>query len=213
MSHAMPQAFLDLDAKRILATAGAIAVHIAALMLLLAPVQWTPAPKAIIDDPPVLVVEDIEEIRPIDPPPQEPRPVEHRQQPQPQVQAAPEAPPVVTDEQFAMAIPYVEPVVDPTPVQSFVPPGPVALAVAVGPAPSYPGREARMGITGRVMLRVEVDADGHPTSVTIEHSSGNSVLDRVARETVLKKWRFVPAQRNGVNVAATGLVPIDFVLE
>jgi protein TonB len=215
MSHATTHPFHDLDAKRIAATAATIAVHVFAVMLLLAPVQWTPEPKAVIEEPTTQLVEEIKEPKPIDPPKEEPKPVPVKPQAQPQRQAVPDAPPLVSDEQGALDFAY-EPTDQPPADNTFEPPapaGPVTLAMRVFPAPNYPARELRMGITGRVMLRVEVDAEGNPVSVTIERSSGNSALDKVAKETVLRKWKFVPAQRNGVNIPATGLVPIDFVLD
>jgi protein TonB len=48
--------------------------------------------------------------------------------------------------------------------------------------------------------------------VEIERSSGHRELDRTAREHVLAKWRFHPAQRQGRAISAYALVPIDFRL-
>ncbi len=57
-----------------------------------------------------------------------------------------------------------------------------------------------------------VDADGKPAAVSIERSSGSRVLDNVARQQVLRRWRFVPAQVDGRAVPAVGLVPVSFSL-
>jgi protein TonB len=214
MSHAMSQAFHDVDPKRVTATAGAIAVHVLALMLLLAPMQVAP-PKYVPDEPKTMeVVPDIV-IPPTPPPP----PVQEvvRRPPDrvvPQPMPVIEAPPVI----FTDASPMAQAVeaVETQPIETFEispPAAPVTLAMLTFPAPPYPAREQRMGIAGRVVLRVEVDAEGRPTGVTVERSSGNSALDKAALQTVLRKWRFVPAQRNGENVPAVGLVPIDFVLD
>jgi protein TonB len=40
-----------------------------------------------------------------------------------------------------------------------------------------------------------VGADGKPLEVSIAKSSGFSRLDEIARETVLRSWRFVPARQ------------------
>jgi len=63
-----------------------------------------------------------------------------------------------------------------------------------------------------VLLRVEVDSGGQPVAVSIERSSGSRHLDQAARQQVLKRWRFEPAQRDGVAVPAIGLVPVQFSL-
>ncbi len=80
------------------------------------------------------------------------------------------------------------------------------------PAPPYPGASKRMGEEGRVLLRVQVGADGRPTEVSIARSSGFARLDDIARETVLRSWRFVPARQGDQPVAGAVKVPIDFTL-
>lgn len=80
------------------------------------------------------------------------------------------------------------------------------------PPPVYPALARRLGEQGRVMLRVLVHADGTPTDVTINRSSGSWRLDRAALEAV-RQWRFVPARRGDTPVAAPVLVPIAFTLE
>jgi protein TonB len=213
MSHALPAPLYDLDIKRILATAATIAVHVLALMLLLAPME-APPPAAIVEDPPIEIIYK-EKIKPIVPTPpipiERPRPVTHSP---PRRVEVPEQPPVVSDQPDPMATPYV-PVEQPPEIGSLdqPPTGPVALAVLEGPAPVYPASAIKMNITGRVLLRIEVDATGHPVSGVIEQSSGSSILDAAALKVVLKKWRFVPAQHGGQPIAATALVPIVFSLD
>jgi len=60
--------------------------------------------------------------------------------------------------------------------------------------------------------RVHVGAEGTPLEVTIAKSSGYARLDEIARETVLRSWRFVPARQGEQAVAGTVRVPIDFSL-
>lgn len=213
MSHALPAPLHDVDAKRIAATAFAITVHVIAFMLLLAPMERTP-PVATVQPPPIEIFYKEKERPPIPPPPREivpPRPVTQA----PPVQAPPvEAPPVIHDTPGPMDIPY-EPIEQP-PVQTDFgqpPSGPIALAVLDGPAPVYPAIAIRQGVTGKVVLRIEVDATGKPVSGVIEQSSGSTLLDKVALKAVLARWRFVPAQHAGRPVAATALVPIVFSLD
>jgi protein TonB len=82
---------------------------------------------------------------------------------------------------------------------------------ADNPAPEYPYVARLRGEYGRVVLRVEVSASGEAGQVLIERSSGYDILDRAAFETV-KRWRFLPARRNGMPVTASVRVPIRFAL-
>jgi len=212
MSHALPAPLHDVDAKRIAATAFAIAVHVIAFMLLLAPMESTP-PVATVEPPPIEIFYKEKDPPPIPQPPRDERP-------RPVTQAPPvrapivEAPPVINETPGPMDIPY-EPM-EQTPVETDFgqpPSGPIALAVLESPAPVYPAIAIRQGVTGKVVLRIEVDATGKPVSGVIEQSSGSTLLDKVALKAVLARWRFVPAQHGGQPVAATALVPIVFSLD
>lgn len=79
------------------------------------------------------------------------------------------------------------------------------------PAPEYPALSRQRHEQGRVLLRVHVLADGHPDQVLLHESSGFSRLDQAALE-VVPRWRFVPAQAGGVDVAGWVVVPIRFSL-
>jgi protein TonB len=79
------------------------------------------------------------------------------------------------------------------------------------PAPAYPVLSRRMGEEGRVVLRVHVSEDGRPTQVQLRTSSSHPRLDEVALDAV-RRWRFVPARRGDIPVAAWVLVPISFSL-
>ncbi|MDR1647993.1 MAG: energy transducer TonB [Zoogloeaceae bacterium] len=84
------------------------------------------------------------------------------------------------------------------------------------PKPPYPAFSRRMGESGRVLLRVFVEANGRASRVELKKSSGFARLDEAA-QTVLYRWRFIPARRieNGVQhaVSAWVVVPITFKLE
>lgn len=79
------------------------------------------------------------------------------------------------------------------------------------PPPQYPPASRRLGEKGRVVLRILVSAEGRAERVEIGASSGFLRLDHAAREAVAN-WRFVPARRGDVHVAAWVQVPIAFVM-
>lgn len=80
------------------------------------------------------------------------------------------------------------------------------------PRPPYPPAAARMGWQGKVILHVEVLADGRAGEVAVEQSCGHEILDKAALQTV-KGWRFTPARRFGQAVTEWFFVPIVFKLE
>ncbi len=90
-------------------------------------------------------------------------------------------------------------------------PGSVPVAIS-RPAPSYPSDALRNGETGKVVVRIEVGADGEPTAVSVVARSGSRSLDRAAVQAA-KRWRFRPAQQNGSAVAGAVEVPIEFALD
>ncbi len=79
------------------------------------------------------------------------------------------------------------------------------------PAPRYPQEARRNGWEGLVKLRVLVEKDGWPTKVMIEKSSGFSILDQSALETV-KRWHFVAAKSGRLNFSSWVNIPIRFKL-
>lgn len=80
------------------------------------------------------------------------------------------------------------------------------------PAPAYPAMSRRLGEEGKVMLRVQVGADGLPIAVHLEKSSNFPRLDEAARQGV-ERWRFVPARQGEQAVEASVIVPVLFRLE
>jgi protein TonB len=92
----------------------------------------------------------------------------------------------------------------------FVPPSPLA-GMATNRAPAYPQSALRRGEQGNVMLRVSVTADGVPLAVDLAATSGYASLDSAA-EAAVRRWRFNPATRAGIAVAAIAEVPVRFQL-
>ncbi len=90
-------------------------------------------------------------------------------------------------------------------------PGSVPVPISK-PAMEYPAEAVRNGETGKVVVRIEVGADGEPTAVSVVSRSDSRSLDRAALQAA-RRWRFRPAQQNGRAVAAAVEVPIAFTLE
>lgn len=164
---------------------------------------------------PVSVERAIASVLPTPPSPPPAAPV--RRQPTP---PTPVAPPVTVPVEVPVTVvattPAVStpPVATPPPAQAAAPAATASdtLAYVDAPQPDYPAIALRNGWEGTVLLRVEVDARGRPTAVTIARSSGRSALDQAARRKVLADWRFRPALRDGLAVPAVGLVPINFTV-
>jgi protein TonB len=215
MSHALVALPAPrLDAKRIVATSGAIVVHVAILMMLLMPPEVRQAPVQ--EDVIVPSWEKPHELPPPPPPPpiQQPQVLHQTRVPTPV--AIPD-PPVEAVDDTPSPIDIVAPPISDTPPSSFESVAATSefqqLAVAAGPAPAYPHAAVMRGIQGTVMLRIHVDASGMPMEVSVEKSSGSRILDEAALKFVKSHWRFVPAQSGGQAIDAWGLVPIEFALQ
>ncbi|MFG6109636.1 energy transducer TonB [Stenotrophomonas nematodicola] len=114
------------------------------------------------------------------------------------VETAPPAPPAAAPAPVAEAAPAAAAAGDrPQPIAEQSPP------------PSYPPAALRRGDSGSVVVRVDVDATGYPSNVTIIQRSGSRDLDRASAEAV-RRWRFHPAQSNGQPVPGSIEVPFDF---
>jgi protein TonB len=220
--HAAAHAYfrdIQLDPKRIAGISATLAVHALLLMVLFTPAQWSPPAPAVDPGTDAIPIDT----RRIPPPPPPPPPPTHEAAKNPDVPrqtTVPVAPideprpndvfvdkdAVVDDESDKIAIADKTFEVEPRPT------GPQQLDIIDAIPPIYPIDAIRKGIEGKVVLRIEVDANGHPTAGVVEKSSGNRLLDNAALKTVLAKWRFKPATYNGQSIAATALVPVVFTL-
>lgn len=79
------------------------------------------------------------------------------------------------------------------------------------PLPHYPPQSRRLREQGIVLLRVFVLSSGLPDSIELKQSSGSRRLDESALD-VVKRWKFVPANRGGQPIACWVVVPIAFSL-
>lgn len=78
-------------------------------------------------------------------------------------------------------------------------------------SPVYPESARRRRQHGTVVISVSVSAEGRVTALKVRDTSGFLVLDEAALVAV-RRWRFAPATRGGVPVAAQGYVEVPFVL-
>lgn len=213
----LQQAISRIEPVRILGIAGAIALNVAALMLLMVPVS---APMQIAPpDKETIYIHDPPKPKPAEP---EPVPIVKPQTIRATVPTLsnPPKPQPMPDQEVIVpdGTDYVPPTrTDPMPDigQTLPNPDPLPstrLEYASAPAPTYPREALLNGIQGTVVLKVLVDVDGKPLSVEIERSSGNRRLDDAARRQVLRKWMFRPAIRDGQAVQVYGIVPVNFTL-
>ncbi|MBP8980223.1 MAG: energy transducer TonB [Syntrophobacterales bacterium] len=79
------------------------------------------------------------------------------------------------------------------------------------PHPAYPRLARLRGHEGVVLLTVEVLPDGKVGRLQIKSSSGYTLLDQSALDSI-KKWSFEPGRKMGVPVAMWVDVPIRFRL-
>jgi protein TonB len=86
------------------------------------------------------------------------------------------------------------------------------LSALNNPKPPYPPYSYKARQEGQVILAVEVLATGESGQVSIFISSGFELLDESALTTV-KKWRFLPAKKDGQVIAQNIRVPITFSLK
>lgn len=216
MVRTYPVVPLHFDPARVAAWSAAIALHLLAFLMLLIPATYQ-AVTALPRDQTTIRFIPKEEPKPIEPLPLPPKPekvdVVQKKQAVPAPQTLP-APTATVEEAQGIILPAAEPAaVQAAP--TIAPSTPLAgaqLQYRSNPPPSYPVQALRNHEQGTVLLRVEVDPSGQPVNVSIERSSGSRSLDQAARQQVLRHWRFVPAERDGMAVPAIGMVPVQFSL-
>lgn len=167
-------------------------------------VQPPPPPKAQAQPQPQPVPKAV----PLKPKPRvKPKPVEKRVEPPPIQQ------PVQIAESKAPVTPTA-PVVQlaPPPVVEKVTEPKAGADYLNNPSPEYPEAAMDRGLEGKVLMKVHVQPDGKPDSVTVSKSSGHTILDDAAVRTV-KQWSFVPAMRGKTPIAGWVTVPIAFNLQ
>ena len=76
----------------------------------------------------------------------------------------------------------------------------------------YPRIAKKRGYHGKVLLLVVVSKTGTVEKITINKSSGHSILDKAACKAV-QKWFFYPGTRDGKPVEMSVTIPIQFNLQ
>jgi TonB family protein len=75
--------------------------------------------------------------------------------------------------------------------------------------PAYPKDAVDQKLGGKVILIVDVAADGSVSNVIVERAEPAGVFDASALVAV-RKWKFTPAMKNGKAVASRVRVPVEF---
>jgi periplasmic protein TonB len=196
---------------------GTVAIHalvVGAFLLIPREVieQFTPAPPittyAVPDDPPP----------PLDPVDQQidtrlPAPPQRPTAADPAVPLPPANPDLVGSSSPGDGLIPMPPYIPPPPPM----PDPVLTEATIDPRalaafqPDYPGAMIRQGQEGKVTVRVTISAEGRVTDIEKIAASDESFWLATQRHA-LRKWRFRPATRDGVAVAATKILTVRFTL-
>ncbi|MBI4938878.1 MAG: energy transducer TonB [Nitrosomonadales bacterium] len=200
------------------------ALHIAAFFAWLSLPPGTPAPAREMTVSVTIAPATVPEVIPAPPPPKpKPEPLIRKVIPEPRpAPAEPVAQPVeMPVEQPSAPAPVIAetpPPVAAAPVAAPPPPPPIPdvepdykASYLNNPRPPYPFAARRMGLQGKVILNVEVLAEGLCGQINVHQSSGHEMLDNAAMQTV-KTWKFAPARQAGHAVTKWFKIPIQFAL-
>lgn len=75
--------------------------------------------------------------------------------------------------------------------------------------PRYPGEAVVQKLSGKVVLLIDIDAQGRPTAIEIERAEPAGMFEAEAASAAWK-WMFNPAIENGQPVASRVRVPVEF---
>lgn len=82
--------------------------------------------------------------------------------------------------------------------------------VLEGKSPAYPEELKRQGTTGEARIRAQIDATGAVVGASV--SSATHEAFGAAALAAVRAWRFKPAEENGVPVATSVTIPLQFKL-
>ena len=137
--------------------------------------------------------------------------------------AVPAAKPIVPPAPVSVAPAHAQPHVAKEPVKTSIVRHPEAGSAAKGAVaaqpdewqnepPDYPEESRAASEQGVVILRVQVNAEGLPASVSILRSSGYFHLDQAARRAV-EHWKLHPGLIAGIPAPSEADVPVRFKLQ
>jgi periplasmic protein TonB len=157
-----------------------------------------------------------------------PKPIvpDKQQPPRPDIQDIDSAPPASVPVPLVAELPYVEPKADPAPFTPPLPkvepvapvkllPLPVLRAAKPDPRyaaklqPEYPPSRARDGMEGSVTVKVRIGIDGRVMAVEVLRSDHED-FSHVTQDAALRKWRFIPATRDGQAVESWKEMTVRF---
>ncbi|MGV8931458.1 MAG: TonB family protein [Luteimonas sp.] len=78
--------------------------------------------------------------------------------------------------------------------------------------PKYPADAAANRVSGKVVMIIDVAADGSVADARVERSQPTGVFDQVTLDAV-KSWRFEPTMKDGKPVAGQVRVPVTFEMD
>ncbi len=85
-----------------------------------------------------------------------------------------------------------------------------APELVFNPAPQYPAEALAARLTGRVIVRVALAANGSVAEASVHQSSGSTLLDDAA-VTAVRSWRFAPSEHG--TAPRRLAVPVNFVIQ
>ena len=78
--------------------------------------------------------------------------------------------------------------------------------------PVYPRLAKEEGWEGIVLLKFLVRTNGTPDHISVQRSSGHTILDKAAMDAI-RQWRFTPAMDGNFPVEKYLQVPLKFALQ
>lgn len=103
-------------------------------------------------------------------------------------------------------------VVPPQPKPNAVPDRAAVSIAATHTSPPYPTIARRLGLEGRVMLRLTILADGKVSKAEVVTSSGRRDFDEAAQSWIVQNWTYQPAIRDGAPAASRAMAAVNFTL-
>ena len=78
-------------------------------------------------------------------------------------------------------------------------------------APKYPESMLLRGKQGRTLLKLRVSEHGEVSGIQVVASTSDAFSEAAVRS--VKNWFFEPGKREGVPIAQTVMVPVEFIIE
>lgn len=75
--------------------------------------------------------------------------------------------------------------------------------------PRYPADALAQGVSGKVMLLIDIDAEGRPTAIEVDSAQPEAVFDE-ATVAAAWNWKFNPEVLDGQAIASRVRVPVEF---